>query len=333
MERKRTTAEKIGLVVTVCLWIGAFSFLIWFTVTEVRKAGDMDIVITSAQPTRPLRFPGIMICPPTEAVLAAPKGIEAITVSAFLATINSNPPFQTSEVTYTVCPRVRTVESPNVTVQCVDYEPNPVASPTPLPVDCSTTTTRAQYYVSSGGGSVQPWNAVDDLSSLMLLLNSTGWAYRPMVAMFYSDNTLDKPPADGDFNGYAGAFSMMHAYRALIDLSGSSLMTVKKYITDNYPDDNTCNYDYYDYRTQPFYSQDNPDITEMTTLFVGYDSLYTTTECHRPVLSMSDVIGIWGGGVALVLACTILIVKLFEWCLLKTTASTSNPTNYERMNV
>jgi len=57
-------------------------------------------------------------------------------------------------------------------------------------------------------------------------------------------------------------------------------------------------------------------IPSSSTIFLTYDSLTVTTTCHlsKHPLVFGDVLGIVGGGIAIVLAVTLFLSKTIQWC-------------------
>jgi hypothetical protein len=254
--------------------------------------------------------------------------------------------------TYVVCPAVvrftspATGDVPVIISQCVDFTQsaqenlNLLTDPT-----CDPNAKISQFArLVDNDKTVDPWVAksadnvilIEGLQSNAELV-PTGEYPKPMVALLYSDKSMFRKPAppvdnqDKAFDDYRKIFSLSVADRVLVAMSAYTNLYVKKYIRDKYPVGTTC--DVEDFET----SQDSwakllptcncnntnsnspdsgPPALPAGTLSVTYDSLTVTKTCHlsKHPLVFGDVLGIVGGGVAIVLTITLLLSRVITWC-------------------
>jgi len=326
-------------VIQAVLWIGAVSFLIWYTVIELQKVKETDYLPPSIVDVAQIDFPSVMICPSVEALsrTGSYQPVNSVYMTS-PSTVNPGLPWDTkvTEKPYKICPgRVNFTSPDGKVASCIEFSKNSFTlSTTIFDNGCDQQATTSQYQLVDG--EVTPWSTttadtVIELTDVFTDANN----HLPMVALLYSDsgNSIFKRPKN--FEEYRKQFSVSVADRVLIPLMATTNLYVKKYIRDDFPKDSTCNVD--DYETQ----QDNwgfevptasPVVTNCTgqpadcvpyliiptvsTIFITYDSLAVTTTCHlsKHPLVFGDVLGIVGGGIAVVLAITLLLSKIISWC-------------------
>jgi hypothetical protein len=202
--------ENIVTVIQAVLWIGAVSFLIWYSVEELQKVKDTDYLPPSVVDAATLPFPGLIICQSVEAL----AGFNATLTSTM--GINMAGPAQVKPLvpweplvdgldTYFVCPRVVRFKSPNDplypsqrTAQCVDFTQKPVRNDSML-LSCDPEATTSQWRPSdiTKPSKVDPWvansaNAIIQMSLMADLENGmpTGESPKPMVAMLYGETPM-----------------------------------------------------------------------------------------------------------------------------------------------
>jgi len=334
------TNENIVTVIQACLWIGAVSFLIWYTVIELQKVKETDYLPPSIVDVKQIDFPSVMICPSVEALSRTEDyhNINSIYMNS-PSTVNPGLPWDDKVVdkAYKICPgRVSFTSPDNKTANCIEFSKIGFKESTTIYDNgCDLSSPNSQYQIVDGP--VTPWTTTtaDTVIELTDVFNDAN-NHLPMVALLYSDdgNSIFKRPKN--FDEYRKQFSVSVADRVLIPLMATTNLYVKKYIRDDFPIDSTCNVE--DFETQ----QDNwgyvtPDPSPVlnnctgqdpntcpqwlikptvSTIYITYDSLAVTTTCHlsKHPLVFGDVLGIVGGGIAIVLAITLFLSKIISWC-------------------
>jgi len=333
------TNENIVTVIQALLWIGAVSFLIWYTVIELQKVKDTDYLPPSIVDVKELTFPSIIICPSVDALFKTnaswlPNNTVSLT---YPAAVNPGLPWDTNPgASYLVCPARVSFTSPSgTTANCVDFTSAPEQDDS-IAAGCDVYATKAKWTPGAPGEPATPWKTktVDTVIELTGILNDANNNY-PLVALLYSDdgNSIFKKPKT--FADYRQQFAVSVADRVLIPLMATTNLYIKKYIRDDYPIATDCNIE--DYETQqdnwgyvtppesPIYPNctgvPNCDPTPQAaltgaTVFLTYDSLAVTTTCHltKHPLVFGDVLGIVGGGIAIVLAITLFLSRIITWC-------------------
>jgi len=252
---------------------------------------------------------------------------------------------------------------PPRTAQCVDFVQNPTYNPSLVSAFsiCDPTATTGQWGSSDAGvdKSINPWliSVEDSVIETSLYTNDEptgglGQTPKPMVALLYSANSMFRRPKNGDFDGYRKIFSLSAADRVMVATAANTNLYVKKYIRDRFPKETSCDVD--DFETQqdiwarlyppqtpcgcnntddnnPPGGDDSKPNVFGSTLSITYDSLSVTTTCHlsKHPLVFGDVLGIVGGGVAIVLACTLMLSRVVVWCASR--GETSGEDRYKNM--
>jgi len=359
--------ENVVTVIQAVLWIGAVSFLVWYSVEELQKVKETDYLPPAIVDVGSILFPGLMICPSSEALHAANATANPIlSVSMpFAAFLNPYLPWEKPAdgfKPYVVCPIVVNFTSPidgdvpPITAQCLDFVQFPTYSQGLSSALCDPAATVGQWgsLDSAADPTVNPWlvNVEDTVIEMSLLTNdeptgnSLGQTPKPMVALLYSGNSMFRRPRPGNFDDYRKIFSLTAADRVMVATAANTNLYVKKYIRDRYPKDTSCDVD--DFETQqdvwarlypryipPSTNSSGGDDSKSTVfgsaLFLTFDSLSVTTTCHltKHPLVFGDVLGIVGGGVAIVLACTLLLNRVVVWCA--TRGETSTDDRYKNM--
>jgi len=322
-------------------------FLIWYSVSELQKVKDTDYLPPSINDVTEITFPSVMICPSVEAfnktnITAQP------TNSAWLSfPLVVNPGLAWSDNAgpgYYVCPAVVSFTSPsNTVVKCVEFTQNPTYNADLFTNMCDGAATTAQWSAAAvtqpaNPASINPWKTItaDTVLEIAALRTDANYNY-PVVALLYSDDGTSNFKRPKDFTDYRKMFSVSVTERVLIPLMATTNLYVKKYIRDDYPKATDCNIE--DYETQ----QDNwgyaaPDCADQSaicetggTIFLTYDSLAVTTTCHltKHPLVFGDVLGIVGGGIAIVLAVTLFLSKIISWCASRGETASSVNDNYK----
>jgi len=312
--------KTIANIVTVAVWIGSLIFLIWFCVVQFQRLNRTSVVTTSFSNPEAITYPGIFVCPASLTVKKANVG-DNITISsmsgALYEAFNAYDADETDRG-YTVCPRVVQFQTTDgKMVQCVDFPPNPVYSATNTlnnPDICPPDNDQAFWYKSSPSVPDPPvavWTATNLGNGLYIGFQSVGIVNEPYMVLLYSAGTRLTPPIN--FLEYAELFSLTNFFLAHLPLMSYSAMNVDKLITDNWPQDNNCVYEAFLSAVEQFTTATPPPTTErVATMLVGFDILEEVTTCHSPVLQGTEVLGIVGGGVALVLAVTIAFQLLVQ---------------------
>jgi hypothetical protein len=342
------TNENIVTVIQAVLWIGAVSFLIWYSVIELQKVKETDYLPPSVTDVDQIDFPSMMICPSVEALSRTPsqQPINSVYMPS-PSLVNPGLPWDTvDEKSYLICPaRVSFTSPDNTTAVCIEFSKTKFTESNTLADNgCDPNAATPQYQKVTDP--VTPWTTKneDTVIELVNIMNDAN-IYFPMVALLYSDdgNSIWKRPTT--FYDYRTQFSVSVADRILVPLMATTNLYVKKYIRDKFPADSTCNVA--DFETQ----QDNwgyvtpdpsPVITNCTgqnsscipylinptssTVFMTYDSLTITTTCHltKHPLVFGDVLGIVGGGIAIVLTITLFLSKIISWCVTRGGESSQN---------
>jgi len=317
---KRTIAN----IITAAVWIGSLIFLIWFCVVQFQRLNRTSVVTTSFSNPEAIQYPGLFVCPPTVTVhKASPGDIVSVysTSGALFEAFNFYDPDETP-TGYGVCPRIQQWTTPDgKTVQCVDYQPNPVysaANSLNNPLECPQNNFQSAFWFTDNTTVVDPstvavWTANNLGNGLYIGFRSMSLTDEPFMVLLYSAKTRLQPPQN--FQEYSELFSLTNFFLAHLPLQSYSAMNIDKLITDNWPQDNNCVYEAFLSAVDPFSTHPDPPTSErQATILLGFDILEEVTTCHSPVLQGTDVLGILGGGVALVLAVTIgfqlLIQKL-----------------------
>jgi len=343
--------ENIVTVIQAILWIGAVSFLIWYSVEELQKVKETDYLPPAIVDAGSLLFPGIMICPSSEALHAANATLTPVVSVTVTGAAALNPYLPWEKATdgfqpFYLCPAVVNFISPEgadvppITAQCVDFVQNPTYSPdltSPFSL-CDPTATTGQWGSSDPAiaKNLNPWmiNVEDTVLEATIYTNDEptkglGQTPKPMVALLYSGKSMFAKPKAKNFDDYRKIFSLSAADRVMVATAANTNLYVKKYIRDRYPRDTSCDVD--DFETQQdiwarLYPPcgcnndsgggDDKSTVFGSSLYVTYDSLAVTTTCHltKHPLVFGDVLGIVGGGVAIVLACTLLLSRVVVWC-------------------
>jgi hypothetical protein len=322
-------------------------------VEELQKLKETDYLPPSMTDEVALPFPGLMICPSVEALhnsnATLTGGVVGVTLPTY-AVINPFLPWGDSSGsgTYVVCPAVvrftspATGDVPVITAQCIDFtqtadeNPDLVNNPS-----CDQNLKKSQYArLVDKDPTVVPWVAnsadnvilIEGLQSNAELVN-TGENPKPNVALLYSDKSMFRKPGavnpDKAFDDYRKIFSLSVADRVLVAQSAYTNLYVKKYIRDKYPTGTTCDIDDFETsqdtwaRLLPTCNCGNNNNTNSTdspvlpasTLSITYDTLTVTRTCHlsKHPLVFGDVLGIVGGGVAIVLAITLLLSRVISY--------------------
>jgi len=318
MPPKASTIETVVNVVNALLWLGAIIFLLWFVITEVIKSKDSTFLFTSSTSESYISYPSMMICPSSDSAFKVPN-TTVVSVTSRLATFQENS-FGSQKSSYEVCPVLTKFHTrTGVEVDCVDFQMNPTKGQGLTCDDSAKTGTWLQTPDQTPPD--HPWSAVDTQSHVTIILTTQAVTSFPLIASFYTDNSFNEIPIPGDTASYESLFSIGTPQRILLPLGSTTAINMHKYVRDNYPDDRDCSYDSYGVHTQILNwspetnfstSSDNVDFV---TVYFSYDDLISTKECHLSVMGFAEIVGIVGGGIAIVLACTILISKGVEWCL------------------
>jgi len=315
-ESKMVEKRTIANIVTACIWIGSLIFLIWFCVVQFQRLKHTSVVTTSFSNPEAIQYPGLFICPSTETIQNANgTATPYIYVASGGAIFQPFLPYQQdlTEKTYTVCPRTVNFMSPDgKEVGCIDFQPTPVynasvtTSTDPDAKFCPMTGNAQAYYFAENANNLpsQPWTATNVGNGLYVGLQSEGIEYQPYMMMFYSGSTRMQPPTS--WAAYQQMFSITNFFLAHVPLSTFTAVNVDKLVTDNWPADDNCNYDGF---LSAIDVINNYAVTASTfrssAFLLGFDILEVVTTCHSPVVGGTDVLGIVGGGIALVLFVTL----------------------------
>jgi len=311
MVEKKTIAN----IITAAIWIGSLIFLIWFCVVQFQRLKRTSVVTTSFSSPESIVYPGLFICPATETVQKTVAGSSVFVGVGNGATFQPFKPFDANPQNagvYSVCPRFLWFNSPNgVSVGCIDFQPAPVynASATMLGDDnfCVDTNSQAAYWYKSSNTVPNPaavWTATSVGNGMYIDLNSENIISEPYMVLLYSPNTQLQPPTS--WATYQAMFSLTNFFLAHIPLMAFVQMNLDKIITDNWPIDNSCSYEGFLSAVDTFTSSPPPMGTfRVSSMLMGFDILEEVTTCHSAIVGGTDVLGIVGGGVALVLAVTI----------------------------
>jgi hypothetical protein len=309
------------------LWLGAFAFLLWFMITEFRKAQKSAAVITSIEKKSSLRFPGVLICPAAEQL-----AFETTVVSLetrLPAQVNLGPVFrQATKEAYLVCPKLVTYTSGTYSVTCLNFIQNPVEGSKSEELSCSSPSSQGKW-VAPSDDRYNIWSAVKPTSSILATINvvNASKPYIAMLALLYSDKSVRSFPKT--FDEYVNTFTMTAALPE-IPYSSQTRILMMKQVRDQYPSNTDCSYDYFEDRTAttefssstptptPSNSTDPSNDTELyspaSTVSLAYDTLDEESICHRALLSAPDVIGIIGGAIAIVVASTWFLSLILRYC-------------------
>jgi len=306
-------------VITGLLWLGAVAFLLWFVITEMAKTKDSQYVTTSTSQQSFIQFPNMMICPSVEAAAVANNTI-FVTASAYINVPNSFTADGTSR-TYGVCPRKVTFNT-KFNIGCIDFVSNPVQNLSAT--DCDPNSLNGYWFNDQTDPTrvnpLHPWAAVDEYTSIVMELSLYGSGQQSPLIHPYSSSSLEISPTvsttnQGDFAQYLNTFSLFTPDTNIIPISAQSAVRIQKYTRDNYPDNKDCSFDNFATETHLFYSG-TPGVNQSTaSTVISYNDLNVIKECHRPVIGFSEVLGIIGGGMAIVLACTFLLQKAVGLCI------------------
>jgi len=306
--------KTIANIVTACVWIGSLIFLIWFCVVQFQRLQHTSVVTTSFSNPEAITYPGLFVCPSTLTVSKAAPG-DSISVGSMAGALFV--PFKPYDIDesdkgYTVCPRTVTWPTPDgKTVSCVDFPPAPafsLAYTQNNPDICPDNNPTAFWYkndTSVPDPAVAVWTATNLGNGMYIGFNSMGIQNEPYMVLMYSANTRLQPPTS--FVQYAAMFPLTNFFLAHLPLMSYSAVNVDKLITDNWPADTDCSYEAFLSAVDQFTISEPPPATtfRVATILLGFDILEEVTTCHSPVLGGTDVLGIVGGGIALVLAVTI----------------------------
>jgi len=333
--------KTIANIITACVWIGSLIFLIWFCVVQFQRLNRTSVVTTSFSNPEAITYPGLFVCPSTQTVIKASVG-DNVTISSMAgAQFVPFKPYDAdaSERGYTVCPRVVSfMTTDGKSVQCVDFPPHPVYSLEATqnnPDGCPEPNPTAFWYkanVNVPDPDVAVWTATNLGNGMYIGFSSMGIVNEPYMVLLYSDKTRLQPPQT--FQDYATMFALTDFFMAHLPLMSYSAVNVDKLITDNWPFDNNCVYEAFLSAVDQFTISTPPSGTtfRVATILLGFDILEEVTTCHSPVLTGTDVLGIVGGGVALVLAVTIAFQLLVQKMLGTKSSNTDDNANLQSAN-
>jgi len=311
------SARNVVNVLTVVIWIVALSLLIWFCVIQFKRLQSSAVVTSQLEKPTTLQYPGMFMCPSTETVNKGTARSYVIS-SPLGALFEPFKPYDSddSDHGYTVCPRTVFFETPDgKTVGCLDFQPFPVfnVSVTDSTDDfklCPTVNEEAYWFKSATtvpdpiGGA---WAAARSGSSLYFDLTSYNITNEPYLVMLYSPASMSTPPQT--VQQWISIYTITNFFLTYIPIQSDAAMDVDKIITDNWPMDDDCNYENFlaSVITLAPPGAVGPDGFRASGLFLGYNILEVLQTCHSPVVGATDVLGIVGGGIAFVLAATILL--------------------------
>jgi len=278
-------------------------------------------VSTSFSSPGPIGYPGLFVCPSPLTVQNAAIGSN-ITISSMAgAEFIPYRPYDpdSSTLGYSVCPR--TVVFPTTDgkfVQCVDYPPNPpysLAMTQNNPDTCPDVNPQAFWYKASttvADPVAGVWTASNIGNGMYIGFGSENIFNEPYMVLLYSAATRLQPPTT--FTQYAKMFDLTNFFLAHLPLMSYSAVNVDKIVTDNFPSDSDCSHEGFLSAIDQFTFSEAVSTERYASILLGFDILEVVTTCHSPVLAGTDVLGIIGGGIALVLAVTIafqLVVNKF----------------------
>jgi len=309
MVEKKTIAN----IITACVWIGSLIFLIWFCVVQFQRLKHTSVVTTTVSTPDSITYPGLFVCPSTLTVSKAAAGDNITVTSMAGAQFVPFKPYDAdqSDRGYMVCPRTVTFDTPDGKyVSCVDFPQDPVFSMEATmdnPFTCPDNNPQAFWYKTNMNVPdpvVAVWTATSVGNGMYIGFNSMGISNEPFMLLLYSPSTRFQPPVT--FTDYANLFPLTNFFLAHLPLEAYSALNVNKLITDKWPSDTNCVYDTFVAAIDQFTISAPPPTNErVTTILMGFDLLEEVQTCHSPVLQGTDVLGILGGGIALVLAVTI----------------------------
>jgi len=313
MVEKKTIAN----IITAAIWIGSLIFLIWFCVVQFQRLKHTSVVTTSFSQPESIQYPGIFVCPSSETVFFA-NATEYPLISVYSgngAEFQPMSPYDgvTTDNGYSVCPGYVYFPTPDgKIVGCVNFPPAPVyntsATLMAANVSCSQGNPSAYWYktsMSAPDPSGGVWTATGAGNHMVIDFESE-YIQDPFMMLLYSANTRMQPPTT--FAQYAAMFTRTDFLLARIPLMSFSALNIDKIVTDNWPMDTSCNYDGFLSAVEPFTvgTIPPPPFTfRASTVLLGFDILEVVQTCHSPIVGGTDVLGIVGGGIALVLAVTI----------------------------
>jgi hypothetical protein len=350
------TNENIVTVIQALLWIGAVSFLIWYSVIELQKVKDTDYLPPSMVDVKEIQFPSLIICPSVESLSRTDATIQpnnSVWMNS-ASVVNPGLPWdKTPGNPYYICPSYVAFTSPdNTTANCIDFSGSKFQKSTSIfDNGCDKWASQPQWQPATTLADITPWKTItaDTVIELVDVFSDANSAY-PLVALLYSDsgNSMFKRPTS--FEDYRKQFSVSVADRVLLPVMATTNLYIKKFIRDDYPNSLVC--DQEDYETQQDnwgYVQPSPSpvypnctgvpncdpspvfVPTVSTVFVTYDSLIVTTTCHlsKHPLVFGDVLGIVGGGIAVVLAITLFLSRVITWCATRGENAQSVNDNYK----
>jgi len=306
--------KTIANVITAAIWIGSLIFLIWFCVVQFQRLKHTSVVTTSFSQPESIQYPGMFVCPSSETVFNA-NATDYPVISVYSgngAEFQPLSPYDgvTADNGYSVCPGYVYFQTPdNKIVGCLNFPPNPVFNNTMSPYDACPRGNPTAYWYKTSVSAPDPvggvWTATG-LGNHMVIDFESDYIQDPFMMLLYSSNTRMQPPTT--FAAYAAMFTRTDFLLARIPLMSFSALNIDKIVTDNWPADSSCNYDGFLTAVEPFTVSAIPPppfFFRISTVLLGFDILEVVQTCHSPIVGGTDVLGIVGGGIALVLAVTI----------------------------
>jgi len=282
-----------------------------------QKLKSSSVVTTSFSNPESITYPGMFVCPSSETVQAA----NATEIPVIMVYSGNGAEFQPvdpydpnpADRGYYVCPGYVFFPTPDgKTVGCVNFPSAPVYNATATALAnfdvCPQNNPQAYWYKSSSSipdpvGGV--WTATS-LGNHMIIDFESEYILDPFMVLLYSPNTQMQPPTN--FAQYAAMFTRNNFLMARLPLMSFSALNIDKVVTDNWPVDTSCTYDAFLSAVEPFTLGPIPSppvMFRIATVLLGFDILEVVQTCHSPAVGGTDVLGIIGGGIALVLALTI----------------------------
>jgi hypothetical protein len=294
------------------------SWYIWYATNALV---GKHITVTEFVEQSTVQYPGFFVCLPSEALSANNTAVRV----QLPAILDAPHPYETDQIApEAVCPRQVTFQAPALPghetgfkAVCVDFQPNPVHAKKHHGLQCPQDLTASTWTGENGArapGDV--WAATTPFSSLQTVLEIEIWQDAfPVFVLMYSDHSEHQPPTT--FEEYSRIFSLASAMTQAIPLGADALLTLHKLVTNGHDGRGKCNIDTFT-STKDIYNihgadGDVADGKAGVSMRITYQELQTERSCPQSIVGFEQVVGVVGGGSALILTLNYFLVVLIVW--------------------
>lgn len=325
----RVATWKKALLIVI--WVLVLGFLITDVVLLSEKANHENLIVTRSQLSSQLRFPAVMVCPtyvsPGFRHTSTLASAVSVRTPALFDAIYS--PVDLSNG-YAVCPRnivFVNPAKPDDNHTCVDFGFAPE-----LRLDqtnassCLPGVAHSYYFPVTApeqnlNGEFPPpdkaWMAFRTSSNIAFSFSSENTDNNlPLQMLLYSDNSLQQPPRS--FSDYEEIFGLGGYTSLKFPLSSFSIMQISKQRRQN-PESKAdrfggvmsgsdCDKDHFISSSTNY-----PSSSGMQSVMMSYLTLTTDYQCVQPALTTIEVLGLFGGAVAILA----LLTYIVRWIAMK----------------